>query len=206
MHDGCTVLDMSKMDDEMGYYVMLASYLVANSEKEWREHKWPRAIYYIALENETEAIKYKKNELRIKAIGKLADSEFTDPYKRKVVSLLGLAPSRSDLTTEQVNNLLFDYLEKSAFTPGSNIDKFTEVTNLLSTPLGREQLEARWILAQALDYRIIYEKQDTYTWVRPKGAIVIGERYIDAVDYLLNPKKTAEVEDLLSEIQIKKNS
>lgn len=190
----------------MGYYVMLGSYLVANSEKEWREHKWPRAIYYIALENESESLKYKKNELRIRAIGKLSDNDFTDTYKRKVVSLLDLAPSRSDLTTEQVNNLLFDYIEKSAFTPGSNIDKFTEVTGLLNTPLGREQLEARWILAQALDYRIIYEKQDTYTWVRPKGAIVVGDRYVDAVDYILNPKKNAEVEELMAEIQFKKNA
>lgn len=197
---------MDKMDDEMGYYVSLATYLVANSEKEWREHKWPRALYYIALENETEAIKYKKNEIRIRAIGKLADSEFTESYKRKVVSLLGLAPTRSELTTEQVNNLLYDYIDKSSFTAGSNIDKFTEVTNLLNTPLGREQLEARWILAQALDYRIIYEKQDSYSWIRPKGTIVIGDRYVDAVDFILNPKKSAEVEELLAEIQVKKNA
>jgi len=200
------MLDLNKMDDEMGYYVCLATYLVANSEKEWREHKWPRANYYIALENETEAIKYKKNEIKIKAIGKLADPEFTESYKRKVVSLLGLAPTRSDLTTEQVNNLLYDFIEKSAYTPGSNIDKFTEVTNLLNTPLGREQLEARWILAQALDYRIIYEKQDSYSWIRPKGTIVIGDRYVDAVDFILNPKKSAEVEELLAEIQVKKNA
>lgn len=34
LQDGTTVLDMSRMDHEIGYYVMLASSLVANSEKE----------------------------------------------------------------------------------------------------------------------------------------------------------------------------
>jgi len=39
LQDGTTVLDLNKMDDEIGYYVMLASSKVANSEREWREHK-----------------------------------------------------------------------------------------------------------------------------------------------------------------------
>jgi len=39
LQDGTTVLDLDQMDDELGYYVFLASSKVANSEKEWREHK-----------------------------------------------------------------------------------------------------------------------------------------------------------------------
>lgn len=188
----------------MGYYVMLASHLVANSEREWREHKWPRAMWYIALENESDAIKYKRNEIKVKAFSRLNDPNFTESYKRKVVSILDLSSSRTDLSAEQVNNVLYDYIEKSSYTPGSNIDKFTEVTSLLDTPTGREQIEARWILRQALDHRVIYEKQDTYTWVRPKGNIIIGDRYVDAIDYILSPKKTAEVEELMAEIQLKR--
>lgn len=37
--DGSTILNLEIMDDEIGYYVFLASSKVANSEKEWREHK-----------------------------------------------------------------------------------------------------------------------------------------------------------------------
>lgn len=205
MNDGCTVLDMANEDEEIGYYVMLASHLVANSEREWKEHKWPRAQWYIALENESDSLKYKKNAVKTQAIGALTNSDFTDIYKRKVVSLLEISSSKSNLTTEQVANALYEYIDKSAFTPGSNIDKFLEVYSLIATPHGREQLEARWILKQALDNRIIYERQDTYSWVRPKGTIVIGERYSEAVDYILNPKKSVEVDELLAEIKAKQS-
>lgn len=200
MNDGCTVFDLSTLEGEMGYYVMLASHLVANSEKEYLSHKWPKAIYYIAHENESEEIKYTRNELKTKAFATLHSSDLTDVYKRKLVSLLGLVSSKSQLTSQQVHNLLFEYIDKSTFTSGSNIDKFNAITSLLSTPDGREQFEARYILQQALDLRIIYEKQDTYTWVRPQGTLVLGERYQEAVDFILNPKKTLEVEELQAAI------
>lgn len=203
VNDGATVLDLNNMDDEMGYYVMLASFLVANSEREWREHKWPRAQYYIALENESDQLKAKRNEIKSKAFASLHSTDLTDAIKRKVVSLLELASSKASLTTEQVNNLLYDFIDKSSFTSGSNIDKFNEVINLLNTPHGREQFEARYVLKQAIDTRVIYEKQGTYTWVRPKGSLVIGERFTEAIDFILNPKKQAEIEELELEIKAK---
>lgn len=203
LQDGSTALDLDTMDGEMGYYVMLGSSKVANSEKEWREHKWPKADYYIALENESDTIKYKRNEIKAKAFKALNSNEFTDIYKRKAVSILELSSSRSNLTNEQVFNLLYDYIENSTFTPGSNIDKFTELINLLSTAPGREEFEARFLLKQALDSRIIYEKQGSYSWVRPSGTLVIGDRYSEAIDFLLNPKKSTEVEELQEMIKAK---
>lgn len=205
MNDGSTVFDLDTMDGEMGYYVCLASSLVANSEKEWRANKWPKAEYYIALENETDEIKYKRNEIKSKAFAALHNPDFTESYKRKFVSILDIASTRSNLTTEQVHNLLYDYVDKSAFTPGSNIEKFNELVLLLNTAPGREELEARFILKQALDSRIIYEKQGSYTWVRPEGPLVIGDRYSEAIDFLLNPKKFAEQEQI-QEMILAKNS
>jgi hypothetical protein len=203
MQDGSTVFDLDSMDGEMGYYVCLASSRVANSEKEWREHKWPKAQWYIAHENESDQIKYKRNEIKSKAFAALHDVEFTEVYKKKTVGILDISSTRANLTTEQVHNLLYDYVDASGFTPPSNIDKFMEVYRLLSTAHGRDEFEARFILKQALDTRIIYEKQGTYTWVRPSGQIVIGERYSEAVDFLLNPKKSAEVEELAEMISAK---
>lgn len=194
------------MNDEMGYYIMLGSSKVANSEREWREHKWPKAEFYISLENESDEIKHKKNSIKAKAFASLESSDLTSPLKRKVVSILELASSRANLTAEQVENTLYEYVDKSSFLPGSNIDKLTEVLSLLKTPHGREQFEARYILKQAIDARVIYEKQDTYTWTRSRGPLVIGERYTEAIDFILNPKKAAEVEELLAEINAKNNA
>lgn len=189
----------------MGYYVMLASSKVANSEREWREHKWPKAEFYISLENESDEIKHKKSSLKAKAYAALESSDLTSALKRKIVSLLDIASTRSSLTTEQVENALFDFVDKSTFLAGSNIDRLNEVLGLLKTPHGREQFEARYLLKQAIDNRVVYEKQDTYTWNRSKGPIVIGDRYSEAIDFILNPKKVAEVEELMAEIAAKSN-
>ena len=205
LQDGSTVFDLDTMDGEMGYYVCLGSSKVANSEKEWRAHLWPKAQWYIALENESDTIKYQRNEIKKKAFAALTDSNLTDIYKRKFISILELSSYKSTLSTEQVENILYEYIEKSTFTPGSNLDKFNELYNLLSTAHGREEIEARYLLKQALDSRIIYEKQGTYTWLRPTGQLVIGERYSEAVDFLLNPKKATEVEELSEMIKAKSN-
>jgi hypothetical protein len=203
LNDGCTVFDLDTMDGEMGYYMLLGSSKVANSEKEWRTHMWPKAEWYIALENESESIKAQKNQSKIKAFTALSDTKLTDSYRRKIISLLNLSSSRTTLTNEQVNNLLVDYIDRSSFTAGSNIDKFMELYTLLTTVPGREELEARFLLAQAIDNRLIFERQGSYTWVRPQGQVVIGERFQEAVDFLLNPKKQPEVEELTAAIKSK---
>lgn len=206
LNDGCTVFDLSTMEGELGYYVLLGSSKVANSEREWRQHLWPRAEYYIALENESDTIKAQKAQQKINAFAALKDSNLSDAYKRKMVSLLELTNTRSNLTSEQCTNLLFDYIERSTYSSGSNIDKFMELYNLVQTATGREELEARYLIAQAIDLRIVYEKQGSYTWIRPEGNIVIGDRYNEAIDFLLNPKKFVEVEELTAAINAKKSN
>lgn len=203
LNDGSTVFDLSKFDDLMGYYVCLASKKVANSEKEWRSHKWPDADFFIAIESESDDLKYKNNELKSKAFASLHSTDLTNDNKRKTVSLLNLASAKSDLTEMQVHNLLYDYVDKSSFTPGSNLDKFSEVRVLLTTAPGREEFEARYLLKQATDLRVVYEKQDTFTWIRPKGTIVLGDTYRDAIGFLLNPKKDTLTEELKADIKAK---
>lgn len=196
LNDGSTVLDLTNMDDEIFYHVCLASSLVANSERELRSHKWPKALWYIALENESDEIKYQRNELKSKAIATLHSDDFTENYKQIFVKLLNLASSKTSLTYSQVHNLLFEYIEKSSFAVDSNINKFNALASLLKTPKGREELQARFLLKQLIDTRIVIERSNTYTFLRPNNNIVIGERYEEAIDFLLNPKKDKEVEEM----------
>lgn len=200
MKDGCTVFDTSNMDEELGYYVLLASSICANSEREYLEHKWPRAQFYIAIENESEELQYSRNEIKSKAFSYLHSPDFTDVYKRKFVSLLDLATTKSVLTPQQVHNLLYKFIDQTGYTPTANVYKFNGLYQLLSTADGREQLEARYILAQAIDTRVVTERQDVYVWNRARGPITIGERYDEAIDFILNPKKAPEVEEMREEI------
>lgn len=205
LKDGATVLDLDNMDDEMGYYVLLASSKVANSEKEWREHKWPKAQYYIALENESDELKYQKSRKKTQAMAALEDVDMTDTYKRKFVALLGIAQPRasSKMSNAQAHNTLTLYIENSSFLPNSPIDKFMALFTQLKTKHGRDRLEAMYLLKQGVELRIIMDKQETYTYLRSVGPLVIGERYDEAIDFILNPKKATEVDELKKEIQEK---
>ena len=204
LNDGCTVFDMANMDDELGYYMLLGSAFCTNSLKEYQAHLWPRAQYYIAIENESDEIVYSKNQAKSNTFAKLHSSDFTLAYKRKFVALLELTSNpNAVLTEQQIHNLLFEFIDKTTFLPGSNLDKFNELFNLLSTPVGREEIEARFILAQAMYLAMVREKQSTYTWIRSKGPIVLGEKYSEAIDFLMNPKKAGLVEELLVEIKAK---
>ncbi len=195
---------MSKMEDEIGYYVMLASSKVANSETEWRQQKWPKATHYIALENESEEIKYKRSQMKSKAFASLHSSDLTEAVKKKIVALLGISPARTKLSEEQTHNLLTEWVDSSTYLPGSNIDKLNHLTNLLKTAEGRAKFEIMYILKQAEDYYLVYQKQDIWTWIRPNGAsLLIGDKYSEAIDFFLNPKKKEELDEIQAQIKEK---
>lgn len=203
LNDGSTVLDMDNMEDELGYHVLLDSKLVANSEAEWRKHLWPKATHYIAWENEAAELKYSRTSQKSKAFALLHDSSMTPTMKRKFIYLLDIASSNIALTDEQVHNLLFDFIEATTFSPGSNIEKFQQLATMIATAPGRDEFEARVILKNAVDYRILNEKAGTYTWVRPEGTLEIGNTLSEAIEFILNPKKQGLVDELKDAIKAK---
>lgn len=203
LNDGSTAFDLDTMDGLMGYYVLLDSKFVANSLREYQEHKWPEAKYYISIEHEDETITYNKNERKGKAFAKLYDKVMTDTTKRKLVDILELSSATAVLTSEQTHNLLFNYIDKTGYTPGSNLDKFNSITVLLNNAAGRKEFAAKHLLKQALDTRVIYEKQGTYTWIGPDGKVDIGATYQEAIDFLQDPKKESIVESIEEQIKAK---
>lgn len=203
LNDGSTPFNLDTLDGLMGYYVCLASKLVANSEKEWRSHRWPHAQFYISIENESDEIKYKANEIKSLAFAALHSPDLTLDLKRKVLSLLEVTTIRSSLTDLQVNNLLYEYIDRSDNSPSSNITKFNWLLNLLSTSPGREEFEARYLIKSGTDLRIISDKQSTYTYIRPKGVIVLGDSLQEAISFILNPKKDTFVDELKQDIKNK---
>lgn len=205
LRDGCTVLDTSKLEDLIKYHIALESKYVANSEKEWREHKAPHALYYIALENEGEEIKYAKNEIKSKGFAALHAETMNDLNKRKLVVILDLANSRTDLSGATLHNLLFEYVDRAVGTKGfDQINKFINLVNMLNQVDTKIRLENMYLLKQCLDYKVLYEKQGGYSWIRQSGTIEIGQTYDEALDFLANPKKSALVEELNSELKARK--
>jgi hypothetical protein len=204
LNDGLTVLNLEKLDEWCFYQVCLESKYIANSEKEWKTHKWPKATHYIALENESEEIKYKKNNMKSLAFGYLHSEILTLPWKRKFTVLLGLTNARNELTEEVVHNLLFEMIMNSKSRPDgrTDIELFLEYYKNLNESEGRERLEAEFFLITLIDYNLVLEKFGTYKWLT-KG-MEIGNNKVEAIDFIVNPKKQTQVEDLEKELKLKK--
>lgn len=205
LSDGCTVLDLGKKDDLMCYYVCLASKLVANSEKEWRAHKWPSAKYYIAIENEADEISYKVNQNKLEAYAMLSSPEMTPILKRKIAILLQITNVKADVPDLVIDNALYVFIDKADNKQLSNITKFKELFNKATKPDSRIEFEARYLMERALAWRVFSEKQGTYTWIRSKGSIELGNKPESVVAFLIDPKKQDLVEELEKEIKLKSN-
>lgn len=201
LNDGLTVLDLENFDDAMFYYVAQASKLVANSEKELKENKWPFAKYYIALANESEELVYAKNKNKITAIGLLSDKSLTDTWKRKLIYILELASVFTTISDEQATNILYSFIDSGS--NSTNITKFIRLVGMLKKDTSRAQLEAMLLLRKSVEARVVYNKADTYTWTRAAGEIILGQRYEDAITFLTSKEKESLVEELKAEIDSK---
>lgn len=203
LNDGATCLDLSKEDDLMFYFVCLASHKVANSEKDYKSHKFPEAKWYIALENESDELKYSKTSIKTKAFAALEDSAMTPSVLKKFCNCLSLANIKTTLSNEQLHNLIFEYIDKTTFDVNSNVDKFTSLYKLLKDAKGKEEFEARNIAAQALGLRVIHEKQGTYTFATTKNVIEIGNNFETLISFILNDKKFDIVKEILDSIEVR---
>jgi len=205
LNDGTTILDLDNLDDFCFYHVCLESKYVANSEKEWKEHKWQRATHYISHENEPDEIKMRKNNRKALAYRAMTDSDFTLPWKRKIAVILEVATDRVMLSEEQVNNLMYEYIDKSENHDGpTNINKVLAKYAMLAKADTKEQLEAEYMLKSAVDWRIVIEKAGTYTWL--SHDMQIGFNKAEALDFLTDVRKQTFIDELQEEIKLKKLS
>lgn len=204
-NDGTTILDLDNLDDFCCYHMCLESKYIANSEKEWKEHKWPKATHYISHENEPDEIKLRKNNRKALAYRAMTDNDFTLPWKRKVVVVLQLASDRITLSEEQINNLLYDYIDNSATHEGpTSISKLLEKYSMIAKADTKNILEAEYLLQSATDWRIVIEKAGTYTWLSKD--MQIGFNKPEAIDFITDVRKQSLVDELKEEIKLKKLS
>lgn len=204
MNDGSTMLDLDNRNDELAYHMFKSPEYrkVANSEQEWRQHKYPYAQFYISYENEGEEIKFESKKRLNRAVAILEGEQLQDvETMKKFVKVLKLA---KDISTVTQGYNLIDTLIKTDKSTGatSGLNRFLELAKLLDSAEGRERLTAKAELADYLNHWIITEKAGTYRWVSKN--IEIAHREEEAVDFLVNPNKLQEQEILLLELKSKR--
>lgn len=198
LNDGTTIFDLNNMNDDLAYHAMLESKYFANSKKELDENKFPFAIHYISLENESDELKYKKKYQKDKAKGTLTFGDLATPeMQRKFVKVLVPQVGKGNLTDIQAYNTLSTAIEDNTKgVDGINfIDKFLKMYEEIQTPKGRETFEASVLLQELINNRVVTEKQGTYTFVSKD--LVIGQNKNKAIEFILNPEK----QDLLEEME-----
>jgi hypothetical protein len=202
MKDMTNILDTTNPHDELAYYVLKASKYVAGSEVDWKNGKKPEALYYISDEKEEQDKIYKREFIKSKALGLLTTNEITPEMMRKFIKYLRNTDKDSKLPQGNTSNetaflTLKDYVKdlNGAKTFLDAHDLFTK-----SAP-GRQRFEAIVLLQQLLEAYIVSNRGETYTWNSTK--IVIGNRKEEVIQFLLNPEKGPEVEDLEKELQAK---
>jgi hypothetical protein len=204
LNDGSTILDLSKPQEELAYYMFKASPLVAESKKPQDIYAKPKASWYIADFNESEKDKFSKRKEYNKCVAKLDDSKFTTSYKKKVAKALDLIKGDMEsITDEKIYLMLDSYLQEALMTKEKevNLHNFAKVYALTESKEGREELEAKVTLSDLINYRIISDAKGTYTWLSKN--ITIGQREAEAIDWLLDPKKQPEHDELQKQLRAK---
>lgn len=204
LNDGSTILNTDNPIDEISYHLAKASPFVALSAKPIDKHSKPKAMYYIADENESEKEKFAKRKAYGSAKAKLEHPEFTLSYQKKIAKILDLVVGDTDsLSDEKIYLMLDGYLSEALVSrhKESNLSKFEEAYDLMLTSDGREMIEAKVLLKDLVNYRILSDNKGTYTWLNKQ--IVLGQREAEAIDFLLDPKKQPERDELERQLKAK---
>lgn len=182
--------------EELVYYFLKASSKCAPNlaSANPNEHE-----FYIGQENESEEKLFNKMQLIDKAVSTLVDSDFTDEYKIKICKVFKLA--KKDITGTKAHMVLRNYLTEGVKDQKERVNLFLDTVKSLETPLGKEKLEAKALLEDLINYRVISSTGDIYKW--KNRDITIGTNKVAAVEFLLNPLKQEEVMELERELKEK---
>jgi len=190
------MIDTDKHFDELAYYFLKASSKCAPNLASANPNLHE---FYIGQENESEEKLYNKMKLIDKAVSTLVDPDFSEDYKVKIAKVLKLA--KKDTTAVKAHMLLRNYVTEGVKDQKERVSQFLDIVETLKTPDGKEKLEAKALLEDLVNYRVISNTGDIFKW--KNRDITIGTNKIAAVEFLLNPLKQDEVLELERELKEK---
>jgi hypothetical protein len=190
------MLDTDKHLDELTYYFLKSSTRCAPNLASANPNLHE---YYIGQENESEEKLFNKVQLVDKAVSILVNPDFSDEFKVKIAKVLKLA--KKETTGVKAHMLLRSYITENVKDQKERVVYFLDITESLKTPEGKEKLEAKALLEDLINYRVISSTGDIYKW--KNRDITIGTNKTAAVEFLLNPLKQDEVLELERELREK---
>lgn len=204
-NDGLTVLDLSKLNDLLAYYICLEYHRFANSKAEYEAGKFPYADYYLATVDEGEEEKFSKKQFKDKAkaeltMGVAADSDM----QKKFVKLLLPNIGKGRLSDVQAYNALSEAVDANERYKDGEVflTKFNKLIALQRDAVGKARFNALVLIQEGINTYTISERAGTYTWLAKD--MIIGASKEKAVDWILDPNKSDLIDELREQIETKK--
>lgn len=181
-----TILDLDKPEDELTYWLLKQAHpdKCANS---WEE-RTPFSRLYISQFNEDDLKVAKRQEKLETTIVNLADlkNNHSEADIRKVAVILNLI--RGEVSIEKVKNTLSDFIMQKTSKQDDNIIAFNKLYNEMQDAKGREIFEAKYLLQECINNRIVSDYKGKYIWSSKKGEAVelLGKSYQEVINTFLD--------------------
>lgn len=198
-----TILDLDKPEDDLTFWLLKQAHAdkCANS---WEE-RTPFSRLYISQVNEDDLKTAKKQERLEETIVNLATlkNEHTESDIRKVSVVLNII--RGEVSMEKIKNALSDYIMTKGSKQEENIKEFNKIFSEMNDAKGRETFEARYLLQECINNRVISDYKGKYIWASKKGEAVelIGKSYLEAINTLIDIDWRHYREELEQELKTK---
>lgn len=181
LEDKTTIFDTKKPNDELQVRLMRASNMVANSQKEYAEGKWPAAKYVIYDEQDEVETQAKEIEVEAKAMG-----IFTKLTHNKRCDLLKVFGKSADNTSEEFSyTKLYEIVKE-------NPSKFIKIAS--AKP---EEIKVKALIFDLENKGIFRRKGTAYLYNDQQ----VGFDFEDTVLNLLNPKSQEMLVKLKTDLE-----
>jgi hypothetical protein len=181
-----TVLDLNEPIDELTYWLLLQSSndKCANSYKDIT----PFSRIYISQVNEDEERVAKKNEIIEQAVYDLVTfkNEHSESEIIKLAVILKVV--KGEVSIKKIKQSLSDFISLKTPKQFENIKDFGKLYANLQDAKGKDIFEAKYLLQECINNRVISDYKGKYIWSSKKGTNLelIGKTYNEVLTTLLD--------------------
>lgn len=200
-----TVLNLDEPEDELTYWLLQQCHPDKCAPNKDSITSFSRL--YISQVNEDEERKSKKREIVEEAIFNLFSlkKEATESQIKKLAIILKVI--KGETSSEKIKNALSDFIQTKSNKQEENIKEFNKLYKLLiGNAKDKELFEDKFLLQNAINYRILSDYKGKYIWLSKKGTSLeeLGKSYEEALSTISDPDWSAYREELIEEIELKK--
>lgn len=198
-----TVLDLDDPMDELTFWLLKQS-SADKCAPSWEE-RTPFSRIYISHEYEAEEKVAKETDLIENTIARLVElkKEGTESDLKKISVIL--KTTKGEISPIKIKTSLSNYINKKGVDQKERIEIFNKLLDQMQDLKTREIFEARYLLQECINQRIISDYKGKYIWSSKKGSNLelLGKSEQEAINTLIDIDWRNYREELIEELKAK---